>query len=98
MSRATETTRFEVEPFRAKPVARVTPEEATGVIGTRILFSGAGSTVEGRYDGLTLYWELTVKPDGSSAAGRKHGDMNHSHHVPSRCVFVIIKQFTPSID
>lgn len=68
MSSATETTRFEVEAFRAKPVARVTPEEATGVIGTRILFSGAGSTVGGAYEGLTLYWELTVTPDGSTAA------------------------------
>jgi hypothetical protein len=67
-SSATETTRFEVEAFRAKPVARVTPEESTGVIGTRILFSGAGSTVDGSYEGLTLYWELTVKPDGSTAA------------------------------
>lgn len=68
MTRATETHRFDVEPFRAKPVAQITPVEATGIIGTRVQFSGAGSTVQGSYDNLTFYWKLSARPVDSTAA------------------------------
>ena len=68
MSRATETHRFAVEPFRAKPVAQITPSEATGIVGSRVQFSGAGSTVQGSYDNLTLFWSLSARPIDSAAA------------------------------
>lgn len=67
-TRATETHRFDVEPFRAKPVAQITPVEATGIIGTRLQFSGAGSTVQGSYDNLTFFWKLSTRPVDSTAA------------------------------
>jgi hypothetical protein len=66
-SSATETHRFAVTPFAAKPVARITPEESTGILGSRITLSGAGSTVGGEYEGLTLYWRLSTKPVDSEA-------------------------------
>jgi hypothetical protein len=67
-TRATETHRFDVEPFRAKPVAQITPVEATGIIGTRLQLSGAGSTVQGSYDNLTFFWKLSARPVDSAAA------------------------------
>lgn len=67
MTSVIDTRRFGVEAFRAKPVARITPSDATGILGTRIQFSGAGSTIEESYDRLTLYWRLSAKPVGSSA-------------------------------
>ena len=67
MTSVIDTRRFGVESFRAKPVARITPSDATGILGTRIQFSGAGSTIEESYDSLTFYWRLSARPVGSAA-------------------------------
>ena len=66
-SSATETHRFTVTPFAAKPVARISPEESTAILGSRITLSGAASTVQDSYEGLTLFWRLVTKPVDSEA-------------------------------
>lgn len=63
----TDLRRFSVESFREKPVARVSPEEATAILGSRAVISGAGSTVGGSYEGLVLFWRLSAKPVDSTA-------------------------------
>jgi hypothetical protein len=67
MTSVIDTRRFGVESFRPKPVARITPEEATAILGSRVQFSGAGSTVDGSYDNLTLFWKLAARPVDSTA-------------------------------
>lgn len=63
--RTTATHRFEVQPFTHRPVAEITPSEATQILGSSVLLSATGSTVDGKYStDFEFAWELTA-PDGS---------------------------------
>lgn len=65
-----ETHRLGVADLNRRPVARVTPEEATGIIGAVVPISGAGSTLEGQpFDDMTYTWTL-FSPIGSEAVLR----------------------------
>lgn len=69
MSRTTSTHRFGVQELAYRPVAQISPEEATEIIGTSVTLSGTGSTVNGVFvEGMTYTWSVS-SPDGSSVEG-----------------------------
>ena len=62
-----ETHRLGVADLNRRPTARVTPEEATGILGAILPISGAGSTLEGQpFDDMAYTWTLRA-PIGSEA-------------------------------
>lgn len=63
----TDLRRFSVESFKEKPVARISPEEATAILGSRVIISAAGSTLGDSYDGMLFFWRLSAKPVDSTA-------------------------------
>jgi hypothetical protein len=70
-----ETHRLGIADLNRRPVARVTPEEATGVLGAILPISGAGSTLEGRpSEDIRYAWTLT-SPIGSEATLRFEDDL-----------------------
>ena len=63
--RTTATTRFSVQGFTYRPVAKITPEEATNILGSSVVLSAAASTVNGEYStDFEFEWTLSA-PDGS---------------------------------
>lgn len=70
-----ETHRLGVADLNRRPVARVTPEEATGIIGAILPISGAGSTLEGQpSEDIAYTWTLS-SPIGSEATLRFEDDL-----------------------
>jgi len=68
-TRHIQTHRFAVDEFKARPEAKIVPEEATSILGASITFSAAASTVEEESgEGLTYEWGLSA-PDGSALPG-----------------------------
>lgn len=63
--RTTATTRFSVQGFTYRPVAKITPAEATNILGSSVVLSAAASTINGEYStDFEFEWSLSA-PDGS---------------------------------